>query len=185
MSNIRPFAGVQTIGAASQPVFGTTMNGAGVMTMDPHTLRTNPASQASSTVLPLTSTKGFRVGDRVLVGPKANFVFQGSLDQGTVDAVVAGTSITVLGLLIAHASGEYVVLNEDAMTVSITSGTMAGVYYLGTDSTVSSTDASVFAAKNPGSDYNSPPGIADTQKTAEYWIFGTAADTFTASFNQV
>lgn len=182
---IRTFAGVQTIGAASQPVFGTTMNGAGAMTKDPHTLSTGPASQASSTVLPVASTKGFRVGDRVLVGPKANFVFQGSIDQGTVDAVVAGVSITVLGLLINHASGEYVVLNEDAMTVRIQPVVMAAAYYLGTDSTVAAGDQSVFAVGSPGQIYDSPPTISDTLKTAEFWISGTAADTFVASYMQV
>lgn len=183
---IRTFAGVQAIGAASQPVFGTTMNGDGILTPDPHTLKTGPASQASSTKIPVVSTKGFRVGDRVLVAPKANFVFQGSRDQGTVDLVdPGGAFLIVLGLLIPHATGEYVVLNEDAMTVRVQPVAMAVGYYLGTDSTVAAADQSVFSVGSPGQIYDSPPTIADTLKTSEFWISGTAADTFVASYMQV
>lgn len=181
---IRPFAGVQTVGAASQPLFGTTMNGAGTMQKDPHTNNVNPGSQDSYSILPVASTKGFEVGDRVLIGPKANFVFRGTLDQGTVIGVAAGVSLTVKGLISTHASGEYVVLNEDAVAVFLYPATMTAGYYLGTDSTVAAGDASVFFAGATGQPYSSLAAIADTQKTSQYWINATPADTFIASYTQ-
>jgi len=185
---IRPFNGIQTIGAASQPVFGTTMNGAGAMATDQHTLLTNPASQDSQTVLPVASTVGFRKGDRVLVGPKANFVYQGALDQGFIFSINPGVSITVQGLTIAHASGEYVVMDEDVAQVEIRGVANTAIIYIGNASTVAAADPSVFdvidaqvTASQP-TYWHYPPvvGAGATYKTSEYWVAGTATDKFVA-----
>lgn len=182
---IRNFSGVTAIGAASQPVFGTTATGPSVLTLDPHTLNTKPASQDSVSKIPVTSINGFRVGDRVLVAPKANFVYQGSQDQGTVIGVAAGI-LTVKGLLITHANGEYVVLGEDAAQVTISPVVAAAPMYLGNASTVSPTDPSTFATINvpEGSPYTSPTVLADSLKTSEYWISGTAGDTYLPYYTQ-
>lgn len=186
---IRAFLGVQSVGAASQPVFGTTLNGAGAMLLDQHTLNTSPGSQDSQTVLPVTSTVGFRKGDRVTVGPKANFVFAGFQDQGAIFAINPGVSITVQGLLIPHATGEYLLLDEDVAQVRILPivGNV-GAIYLGNASTVAAADPSVFdviappaAATQPTYWHETPTvGSGAIYKTSEYWLAGTAADKFVA-----
>lgn len=191
---IRPFGGIQTIGAASQPVFGTTMNGAGSILMDQHTLNTSPGSQDSVSVLPLASTVGFWNGARVAVGPKGNFVFGGSLDSGLIIKVTDGVSITVQGLLKAHGSGEYVVLNEAASSVNILSLSTANPMYIGSASTVAVGDPSTFdvidkisgaGAEQTYWHYSPPTGVGDSYNTMDYWIQGTQNDTFIARFSAV
>jgi hypothetical protein len=185
---IRPYKGVQALGAASQPVFGTTMNGAGVMTKDPYTQNTLPGSNPSSTVLPVVSVVGMKTGDHVLVGLKAAFVSGGALDLGIIQSINTVTpSITVSGLQSAHASGEYVVVNEDAMKVWVEPVTSTNPMYLGNASTVAAADPSVFWVVNlptGANPYLSATDLADTLKTSEFWIDGTSGDTFVAGFMQ-
>jgi hypothetical protein len=185
---IRTFQGVQTLGAASQPVFGTTTTAASTMKLDQHTLSTAPASQDSVSTITVTDATGFRKSDRVLIGPEANFVFQGVLDQGTVIGVDTQNNIlTVRGLLNPHGAGEYVVLNEDASAVIIKNlATNTDVMYLGNASTVSPTDSSVYDVIAAGGEHvSATTDTGNSYKTSDYWIFGTANDTFTARYTQV
>jgi hypothetical protein len=185
---IRAFNGVQTIAATgtAQPVFGTTLSAASTMRMDQHTLNTKPGSQDSVSLLTVTSAGGFRVGDRVAVGPKANFVVNGVLDTGYISAI-SGSVLTVQGLLNVHASGEYVLLNEPASIVNIFPVNVADQVYVGTDSTTSSTDGSVFAAGSPAYwvPFPTTTGTGNAYQTMQFWIAGMADDTFVASISQI
>ena len=113
---------------------------------------------------------------------------QGQQDQGQVISVNPGVSLTIQGLLVPHASGEYVVIGEDAATVTIQAVVSTNPIYLGNASTVSDTDPSVFYVINAPAaanyKYESPNVLADSLKTSEYWVFGTAADTFVANYTQ-
>lgn len=180
----RPYAGVQAIGAASQPVFGTTLTAASVA-----------SSSGAPIAVTVTSTAGIKQNDRVLMGAKANFTSANAalLDQGTVASVVDGTHLTIQGLAQNHASTDYLVLNEEASFVAIVPVANTAVMYLGNASTVAAADASVFdviakvtVAGEPTYWHTSPTtGLGDSYQTSEYWIAGTAADTFVARFTQI
>lgn len=191
---IRPFAGVQTVAAASQPVFGTTLTAATVSPAQTTAGNRPPASAPAQTIA-VTSTAGFVQNDRVLVGPKASFTaaLRSTLDEGTVTAIVDSTHMKVVGLTQNHASTDYVVLDEPASFVSIVPVAASAFMYIGTDSTVSSTDTSTFdvigklggTAVEPTYWSVSPTtGKADSYQTSQYWLDGTAADTFVARFHQ-
>lgn len=192
---IRAFAGVQTISGTAQPVFGTALTAASKTPAQPTAGNTPPATAPAQT-LAVTSTSGFRVDDRVLVGPTANFTYVNAylLDQGTVVGIVDATHLKVVGLTQNHAaSGEWVVLNEVASFVSVVPVAAAAFMYLGTDSTVAANDPQVFdvigklggTAVEPTYWSVSPTtGKADSYQTMQYWINGTAADTFVARFHQ-
>jgi hypothetical protein len=185
---IRPFGGVQTVGAASQPVFGTTLTAA-VVTPAQATAGNKFPATAPAVTIAVTSTAGFVQNDRVLVGPKANFTVanRALLDTGTVSAVVDGTHLKVVGLTQNHASTDYVVLCEVCDHVAVIPVTNAGAIYLGTDSTVSSTDTSVFAGGSPQYWATDNPTLGKGQgyQTDQYWLFGaTPGDTFIARFDQ-
>lgn len=181
---IRSWAGIQTLVANSQPVFGTAMNGAGSLAADPYTLKTGPGNNQSQSVLPVTTTVGWRKNDRVLVGPEA-----GPYDQGSIFSIQPGVSLTVDGLLVPHADGELVILNEDVAQVTLVPVLPGnGTIYLGNAYTVSPTDPSVFDVIAPPADvgqptyWHNPPTIGGggAYKTSEYWIFGTAGAQFFA-----
>lgn len=185
---IREFQGVQTIGAASQPVFGTTLTAASIFATDKHTGTNRPGTTTPPVPVVVASTLGMNVGDRVLVGPKANFTRTNAnlLDQGTIASVVDGTHLTVQGLTQNHASGEYLLLNECSSMVSVLPVTLSAAMYLGKSSTVSSTDSSVFAGGSPQSWANNPTtATGDSYQTSEFWISGTAGDTFIGRFDQI
>src|ERR1700742_299716 len=97
---IRPYLGVQTVGAASQPVFGTTLTAASTFSVDRFKGGNRPGTTTPPITLVVTSSVGFNVGDRVQVGPKGNFTTanRGSLDHGTVASIVDATHITAQGL---------------------------------------------------------------------------------------
>ena len=181
---IRNFVGVQTLGATSMPAFGSTVSAATSITKDAHTNNTSPGSQDSASLVPLVSVAGFRKGDRVLMGPKANFTIGGVLDQGFVQNVNFQTNtLTVQGLLNSHTASEYVLLDEDAIQVSISTLSAANPFYIGNQSTVAANDGSVFDLLNQpsGNRHQSGPGA----KTSEYWISGTAGDQFISYFIQL
>lgn len=181
----RPYAGVQAIGAASQPVFGTTFTAASV------------ASPSGSPItVQVASTNGIKQNDRVLAGVKANFTPANAalLDQGTVASVVDATHLTIQGLAQNHANGEFLVLNEEASFVAIVPVASVALMYVGNSSTVAAADPSVFdvigklsgVAAEPTYWHQSPTtGKGDSYQTSEYWINGTAADTFIARFTQI
>jgi hypothetical protein len=191
---IRPFAGVQAIAAASQPVFGTTLTAA-FTTPAQATAGNTPPRSAPAQTLVVTSTAGFLQNDRIAVGPKANFTAanRSKLDLGTIAAVVDATHLSVIGLTQNHASTDYVVLSEMASAVYIVPVSTTALIYLGTDETVGAADPSVFdviakvsaVTAEPTYWHSSPPtGRADSYDTTQYWLLGTAADTFVARFQQ-
>lgn len=193
---IRSWQGIQAIGAASQPVFGTTTTAAVKFAVDRYTGTNTPGTTTPAILIAVTSSTGFQVDDRVQVGPKTNFTAanRGNLDHGTVASIPDSTHITVQGLLQNHASGDYVVLDESASFVLVLPVATAAVMYLGTDETVAAGDASVFdvLAKLSGAGAEAtywhqslPTGRADSYQTSQYWIAGTAADTFVARFHQM
>lgn len=192
---IRAFAGIQAIGAASQPVFGTTTTAAVKFAVDRYTGTNTPGTTTPAILIAVTSSTGFQVDDRVQVGPKANFTAanRGNLDHGTVASIPDSTHITVQGLLQNHASGDYVVLDEPASFVLVLPVSTAHPLYLGTDETVAANDPSVFdviamnssTTAEPTYWHTSPPNsLGDSYQTSQYWIAGTAADTFVARFHQ-
>ena len=198
---IRPFGGVQSIGASAAPVFGTTLTAAFTPRPDPFSGNLNPGSNQTQGQLAVTSTTGFNVGDRILVGAAAAFnpgLATTLADLGVIKQVVSGTVLLVQGLLNAHAANEYVVLNEEVAHVAIApvGGTAGNLMYIGNAPTVAAGDASVFdvltvpatGASGVGPNYihNSPAvGGAQPYQTVTYWIAGTAADKFVARFTQV
>ena len=195
---IRPFAGIQTISGTAQPVFGTTCTAAFQPPPDQFLGGNGPGTNQTQVEIPVTSSKGFRVGDQVAIGPAAAFV-QGTAsvanqaDVGTIKQIVDATHILVQGLIKGHASGEFVVLDEVCGNVHIIPVTTAAVAYIGNSSAVSSTDESVFdvlpivaAGAAPGYVHDSESiGISQPMTTTSYWIIGTAADKFLARFTQV
>ena len=196
MAGIRSF-GVQSMAAsASQPVFGTTMSAAGVLIPDQYSGNTNPGSNQSLSYLTLTSVTGFRVGDLVVVGPKASFsapvLLTAPLDAGTIKNI-AGSVVTVQGLISTHASGEYVLLNEEAAFVYVEPRVNTALLYLGTASTVASGDASTFdvlpiwtgAGTMPYYHQSSASDRTNPYKTSEFWVNGASGDTFIARYTQV
>ncbi len=188
---IRPFAGIETVASSTvaQPLFGTTLTAASTFSVDRFTGKTNPGSTTPPITMAVTSSKGFQVGDRVLVGPLANFTKANRilLDQGGVASIVDATHITVQGLTQNHVSGEYVVLNETASYIQLIPVTIAAGFYVGTDSSTSATDSSVYAAGTPTywNPLVQPTATGCTYQTCEAWLLGTAGDTFLPSFYQV
>jgi hypothetical protein len=190
---IRSFTGIQTMGAASQPLFGTTISSVASFIPDQYSGNTVPGSNPSMSQFTLASGVGFRKGDSVVIGPKANFVYQGVLDRGTIFSVNTGTGVVqVEGLSNAHASGEYFLLDEDAAQVFVEPRVTTGILYLGSYSTVSSSDASTFDAIPIYAGTGAMPyyhqSISgdrfDPYKTSEFWVNGTNTDTFIARFAQ-
>lgn len=189
---IRPYGGITTIGGSSQPVFGTTLSAASTASVDRFTGTNRPGTTTPPITLTVASTVGLLQNDQILVGPKANFTAanRNLLDQGLIASVVDATHITVINLTQNHASGEYLVLDEDASLVQVTPVGNTGIIYLGTDSTVSPTDGSVFDAIPIGASvltywHLSPTtGNSDSYQTSQYWVDGTSADKFVARFQQ-
>jgi hypothetical protein len=188
---IRPYQGIQTVASSTvaQPLFGTTLTAASKFSVDRFTGSNSPGMTTPPIAMTVASSAGMQVGDRVLVGLLANFTKANRLllDQGTVASIVDGTHITVQGLLKNHASGEYVVLNETASYIQLIPVTIAGQFLVGTDSSTSLTDPSVYAA-GTATYWNplvQPTATGCTYQTCEAWLLGTAADTFVASFYQV
>jgi len=187
---IRTFQGIQTVASASQPVFGTTLTAAVTFSVDRYTGTNRPGTTTAPVAVPVTSSVGMKVGDRVAVGPKANFTTanRGLLDQGTIASIVSPTSITVTGLMQNHVSGEYIVLCETSDHVQIVPVTLSGAIYLGTDSTINASDSSMFAGGPPQywQDSNPTTGTGQAYQTDQYWLFGsTPGDTFIARFDQI
>lgn len=187
------FAGVQSIASssASQPVFGTATTAAALPTYDQFSGNVAGANP-SITTLAVTSTAGFNPDQYILVGVTGQL---GSANPniGRVVSVASSTSMTVSGLTQAVPSGAWVILSEQAESVTIKPivGNSA-VIYIGTAQTVSSTDASVIDVLPDASaaTYSFNYFHAETAdkslpyNTANYWVAGTADDKFLANFTQ-
>jgi hypothetical protein len=204
LSVIRSF-GIQTIAStgASQPLFGSTLAAAGVLTPDQFSGNTKPGSNPSLSTFAVTSSLGFRPGDHVGVAPKADFVAPtygsspnyGNVDCGIIKSVTLGSPndfIVVQGLQNQHASGEYFVLNEQANIVKIVPRINAGLLYIGNESTVSSSDRSVVdvipiytgSGAVPYFHESKVGDRADSFNLIEYWLRGTAGDSFVAYWTE-
>ena len=189
---VRPFFGVVTLAGTAQPMFGTALTAAATPPPDQFSGRLTPGSNETQVSLTVTSTKGFVAGDRVAVGLAAAFVpgavAVGSIpDQGTVKSVVDATHLLVQGLKNSHAAtGEWVVLNEDAGNVHLTPVAISATTYIGAASTVAAGDSSVFDAfPATGAlpiDFESI-GMSQPMQLSQFWILGTG--TFIPRFTQI
>lgn len=196
---MRPFAGVQALAGTAQPVFGTAITAAVTPPPDQFSGNLNPGSNETQVSVAVTSTKGFRAGDRVAVGPAAAFnpglVAVGSVpDQGMIKEIVDATHLLIQGLKKSHAAaGEWVVLNNEVGNVHIRPVVTAAASYIGNASTVAAADQSVMdvlpiVAAGAGPTYvfdAESIGISQPFQLSEFWINGTAADTFVARFTEV
>lgn len=192
---IRPFGGIVSVASSTvaQPLFGTTLTAASTHSIDRFHGGNRPGTTTPPITLTVASSVGMKVGDRVLVGPFASFTNSAklanpqALDQGGIASIVDATHITVQGLLVNHASGEYVVLDEVASYIQLIPVSIAGQFLVGTDSSTGLTDPSVYAAGTPTywNPLVQPTATGCTYQTCEAWLLGTAADTYVASFYQV
>lgn len=194
---IRSFCGIQTLSGSAQPVFGTTASAA--FTPPPDQFGgLGPGSNQTQVSIPVVSSAGFIVGDQVVIGPAAAFKPGAATtlgDVGTIKSIPDSTHLVVQGLTKAHASGEYVVLDEIVGNVRIlpVTGTAGDLIYIGTAATVSASDSSVIdvlwipAASSPPVYWHDSESIGGAQplNTASYWVNGTNGDEFCARFTQV
>lgn len=195
---IRPFAGVQAIGTTgtAQPVFGTTVSTAFTPPPDPFSNNLNPGSNETQVKVNVASSLGFIVGDYVLVGAAADFkpgLATVMADSGTVKQIVDATHVVVQGLKNTHAAGEFFVLAQDCGFVRIRPIVNTALLYIGNASTVTATDPSLLdelsittAGTAPAYVFDAPSiGGSQPYNTHEFWIEGTALDTFLARFTTV
>jgi hypothetical protein len=179
MSIIRP-TGIVALTASAQPVFGTTLSALTALVPDAYSGNTLPGSNPSLTPVLVASTAIFRQGDTVNVGPAI-----GPWDIGTIAKITDATHMTIQGLTINHASGQYVILAEDAARVHVRAIAAATVLYLGLDQTVGAASSTVFDSLATGAAYDSSTApTGGFNNTSEYWILGAAADTYLAYFTR-
>lgn len=191
---IRPFAGIATLSGSAQPIFGTAVTAAVTPPPDPFANTLTPGSNETQCTLVVTSTNGFLAGDRVAVGPTAAFkpgiVAVGSIpDQGTVKSITDGTHMVVQGLKNTHAaSGEWCVLNEPSGNVHLVPVSIAHATYIGNASTVAAGDLSVIdywpSSGATALDFESV-GQTQPMQLSQFWIVGTASDTFLPRYTQI
>lgn len=185
---LMPFYGVQTLSGAAQPMFGTALTAAVTPPPDQFSGNLGPGSNQTQVQVTVTSTKGFIPGHEILIGASADFE-PGSAttlaDRGVIKKIVSATVVLVQGLQKPHASGEWLILNEVVGFIRLSNlGTHS--LYLGNASTVSPTDSSVIDVIGAsGSTYTISIGTTQPLQTSEFWLYGTAADTFVASYCQV
>jgi hypothetical protein len=203
MANIRTF-GIQTLGTLSQPAFGTVLTASSTLSPDQFTNKVGPGNNPSLSYFSVLSSIGFKVGDRVIVGPRAQFVNgcsvifnagQTGLDVGTIHQIIPGSpydKFVVQDLKVQHTGDEYILLNEDASNVKIIPVNVSDLIYVGQWATVSASDPYVFDVITPYAGvgnltywHDSPTtGGSNTYKTSEFWLLGTAGNTFLARFSQ-
>lgn len=190
--SLRGFGGIQTLGAAATPVFGTTLAAATVLNPDFYTGNTAPGSNRSSCVVTLAAgTAGrFRQGDRVALGVAAAFEQSNTTqaDGGTVTAVnAAANTITVQGLTKNHGSGEYCVLALPVASFGIQITTASSQYlYLGEDPTVSASSSTLInVITGGGATQYGLSNIINCNETQHLWLQGGAGSQFLPSFGTV
>jgi hypothetical protein len=198
---LRPFFGTTTLSGSAQPVFGTALTAAVVPLPDQFSGKNDPASNQTQVSLTVTSTKGFIPGDRIQIGPTNSFnpglataAQMAKVDNATIKSITDATHMVVQGVQLSHAaSGEWVVLNEDAGSVHIRPVVTTAAVYIGNASTVAAGDASVMdilpiVAAGAGPTYffdATAMGLSQPYQTAQFWMNGTAADTVLARFSQI
>jgi len=193
---IRAFGGIQTVGAAAQPVFGTTITAVGGFAPDQFTGKIGPGNNDVISSYTVNSVIGFLKGDRVVLGTGSKFVTPaviGDLGNGTIIGIDTTNKIlTIQGLVKQFAVNDFVVLAEVAQAVYITPRITTGLTYIGTDETVASTDPSVFDVipifAGTGVPYvgRYESGMnGNPFNLNQFWLKGTNTDTFFARFQQV
>lgn len=184
---LKPFYGVQTVTGAAQPIFGTALTAAVNPPPDQFSGNLGPGSNQTQVEVTVTSTRGFFPGSEVLLGASSAFLLAPTTkaDRGVVKSVVSATVLLVQGLQQNHASGEWCLLNEVVGSIRIhVLGT--NILYLGAASSVDAADESVIDVLPASSEaYTISTGTTQPLQTSEFWGFGTAADTFVASYQQV
>jgi hypothetical protein len=180
--------GIQTLTGTAQPAFGTTLSSAITnLTTDPHTGRTDPASQLSLASAVVVNANFFRVGDSVNIGPAA-----GPYDWAKITKITAGTppaaTLTLQGLTSTHASAQFVILAIPCAQLYLFPGSAnSGTFYIGEDSTVSSTSATLIrqiTAAQALAGLGFVPSTSSSggmQDTPHLWVTGTSADTYLPS----
>jgi hypothetical protein len=198
--------GIQGIisSTVSQPLFGTTLPANGTLTPDQFVgdpMRwTAPGTNPSLSYFQVVNSIGFRTDDRVAIATAAQFAVMGKavrtgqkpqqIDAGFIRAITTGSPydiITVQGLVIPHLSGEYFVLNESAANLYVERETSVGNLYFGNGSSVSPTDPSVFGtlqASATGPFIRNSGGQFSPYQTVEWWVYGTAGESFIASWDE-
>lgn len=177
--------GVRTQSGTAQPLLGTTLTAAVTPTPQIQGQYSGvPASGPSQTVLPVTDASWFQVGDRVAMGTLAAFADPRTSpnpgpDYGNVTAVnLAGKTITVQGLLRAHASGEFVVLCLPFANLNLQVLTSA-VTYVGTDSGVGAASTTLMLEIGTSGNYSLGASTnINAYNTNQLWTLGAAADTY-------
>ncbi len=183
----RPFGGIPAGGSFSvspRPAFGTVTSAASIPMYDQFAGNVTGAN-LSQTTLAVTSTVGFRAGDPIIVC--TTYPVIGTPNMGWIASITDSTHLVVKGLTAAVKSGDFVVLNTEAETVLIQAvGTITGPIYVGTASTVSATDPSVFYELVTGGVLNEETsGISHAWKTSDYWLAdSTAGDSVVCSYSQ-
>lgn len=171
--------GVRTT-ITAQPLLSATLTAAVRPTPDPFTGNTNPASQPSKTVLPVSNAATFRQGDRVQVGATASFVVQPNPavqpDGGAVVAVdTVGNTITVMGLTRTHASGEWVILAIPCTELFVYN-LSAPTLFLGEDSTVGATSPYLIGEVAQNGSLNvGMPAVGNILETQHLWVTAAGA----------
>jgi hypothetical protein len=194
--SVRPFGGIRALSGAAEPVFGTVLTAAVTPQPDPFAGNNGPGTNQTQVEVTVSSTAGFTTGLQVAIGPGSAFkpgLSTSTADVGTIKQIVSATVLLVQGLEQAHASGEFCILNEIVGNVHIIPVVTTTATYIGNGSTVAAGDASVFdilpiTASGAGPTYfhdSESIGGAQPMTTTEYWIIGTAGDTFLSRFTQV
>jgi hypothetical protein len=180
--------GSQTLTGTAQPAYGTTLSAAiSAVTPDRYTGMTDPRSQASTASATVVNADFFRVGDAVLVGPAA-----GPYDWAKITKITAGSApaatLTLQGLTTTHASGQFVILAIScAMITLLPTLASSNVFYIGEDSTVGSTSATLIYSitavqATAGVAYqpiNSSGG--NVLDTSHLWVTGISGDSYVPS----
>ncbi len=198
---LRPFFGTTTLSGSAQPVFGTALTAAVAPRPDPFSGKNDPSSNQTQVTLTVTSTKGFIPGDRAQIGPTNSFnpglataAQMAVVCNVTIKSITDATHLVVQGMQGPHASGEWLVLNEDAGSVHIRPVVTTAAVYIGNASTIAAGDPSLMdvlpinAAAGTGPVYwfdATAMGLSQPYQTAQFWMNGTAADTVLARFSQI
>lgn len=194
---LRFFTGTTALTGSPQPVFGTAITAAATPPPDQFSGQLGPGSNETQVSVTVTSTVGFRPGDRVAVGPNAAFNLPGLTavsaiaDQGTIKSITSSTVLVIQGLKMSHAAtGEWVILNEDAGNVHIRPVVNTAAINIGMGAYVQQTLIDILpittAGSAPGYVFDAESiGMSQPFQTVEFWVNGTAADTFLARYTQI
>lgn len=179
--------GTVTLGAAPQPVWGTALAAATpIPAPDPYTNSYAPGSELGSVTVQVASTRGFIVGDPVIVRPTTIDATHPS-EVGFVTKIVDATHMNIANLTLSHASGQWVINNSMVGRIVIQADTAnTALLLLGDESTVAAADpALIYNIGAPASATVTPPEYvlgSDLQNNCinlgQFWITGTTGQKY-------